>query len=432
MSAKIFGLLAALCAVTAVAGPDIQNWKTANGARVYFVAAPELPMVDVQVVFDAGSARDAEKPGLALMTNGMLSEGAGEWDADEIANRFEGAGAIFGNSSQRDMAVVGVRSLTDPELLQPSLVTLATLLQQPTFPADVLKREQRRALIALQQQEQAPDAIADKAFYNAVFGNHPYAHDPMGTAESIAAITRDDLDAFHKRYYVGANAVVAIVGAVNRKQAEALAEAVVGGLPPGTAAAAVPEVSSLAQAQTLNVEFPSTQSHIQVGQPGMNRSDPDYFPLYVGNHILGGSGLVSRLSNEVREKRGLSYSTYSYFLPMRRQGPFIMGLQTRNDQSGQALQVMRETLQNFVANGPTERELSEAQRNITGGFALRIASNSKIAEYLAVIGFYDLPLDYLDSFNSKVEAVTLEQVRDAFKRRVHPDKMVTVTVGAAP
>ncbi|MCG8098279.1 MAG: insulinase family protein, partial [Candidatus Thiodiazotropha taylori] len=177
------------------------------------------------------------------------------------------------------------------------------------------------------------------------------------------------------------------------------------------------------------IPFPSTQSHLYLGQPGLKRGDPDYFPLYVGNHILGGSGLVSLLSEEVREKRGLSYSVYSFFIPMRQLGLFQVGLQTKNEQADEALKVVKDTLQRYITEGPTDEELKAAKQNITGGFPLRIASNGKIVEYLAVIGFYDLPLDYLDRFVERIEAVSKEQIRDAFKRRVDSERLVRVQVG---
>ncbi len=178
------------------------------------------------------------------------------------------------------------------------------------------------------------------------------------------------------------------------------------------------------------IAFPSSQTSVLAGQPGMRRGDPDYFPLYLGNHILGGSGLVSILMDEIREKRGLSYGVSSYFIPMARSGPFLLGLQTRNDQADQARSVMLETLKRFIAEGPTEAQLTSAKKNITGGFPLKIASNANIIQYLAVIGFYGLPLDYLDRFNARIEAVTAEQIRDAFARRVHPERLAIVTVGA--
>ena len=284
-------------------------------------------------------------------------------------------------------------------------------------------------LIALQGEQQSPESIAEKAFYKALYGKHPYASPVLGTEESVKALARNDVVAFHKKYYVAHNAVVALVGALDRSEAEKLVNELVKGLPDGETPPPLPDVVPLKKSQDIHVDYPSTQTHVLIGQPGMTRDDPDYFVLYVGNHILGGSGLVSRISDEVREKRGLSYSAYSYFFPMRDEGPYILGLQTRNEKTGEAIQVMRETLQKFIDEGPTEKELKASKQNITGGFPLRISSNSKIVNNLSAIGFYNLPLDYLDNFNSKIEAVTVDQIRNTFKRRVHPDKLVTVTVG---
>lgn len=426
----LLGVLAG--APAAKAGVAIQNWTTANGARVYFVQAPELPIVDVRVVFDAGSAKDGGKGGVAQLTNGLLGTGAGELNADQIAERFESVGANFGNNAQRDMAVLSLRSLTtDRALLDPALDTLALVLTQPTFPAADFERERRRMLIALRAEQESPEAIAQKAFFKAIYGDHPYASPTLGSEETVKALGRDDVVNFYKGYYVARNAVVAIVGAIDRKGAEQIAERIVGNLPEGSAAPLAPPVKPLAQAKENHINFPSEQTHVLMGQPGVTREDPDYFPLYVGNHVLGGSGLVSRISEEVREKRGLSYSAYSYFAPMRAQGPFIAGLQTRNNQAEQALSVLREVLRDFIRKGPSSAELTAAKKNITGGFPLRLDSNSKIVENLAMIGFYRLPLDYLDTFNQKVEAVTVQQVQDAFKRRVDPDHMATVMVGGA-
>ena len=415
----------------ASATPDIQHWTTSNGSRVYFVAAPELPMVDVRIVFDAAGAHDGKLPGLALLTNGLLEEGAGKLNADQIADKFAAVGADFGTSSHRDMSIVTLRSLTQSDLLDKAVATMTTVLTQPTFPEKALERERKRLLISLQAKKQSPDAVTDDAFFHAVYGDHPYANDASGTEESVKKIKRADLVAHYKRYYVGRNATVAIVGAVDRKQAEQLAESIIGKLPAGEAAPAIPTVAPLEKAELIKKEFPSTQTHILEGQPAISRNDPDYFPLHVGNYVLGGGGLVSRLTEEIREKRGLTYSTYSYFAPMRQNGPFIMGLETRNEQAEAALKLLNETLEKFIAEGPTEAELKAAKQNITGGFALNLDSNSKILDNIAAIGFYQLPLDYLDTYISKVNAVTIDQIKDAFKRRLQPEKMVTIMVGSS-
>ncbi len=420
--------LLSIASVT-VAGPKIQSWHSANGARVLFVESPELPMLDIRLVFDAGSARDGDKPGVTSFTNGLLAQGAGPWDAQQIAERLEQVGAQVDTGSLRDMAWVSARTLTQSDALQLTLETLAKILAEPRFETQDIERQRQSILASLLQDEQSHGSVGKKRLYQLVFGEHPYAGDPEGTRESVESITREDIQATHRRLYVAKNAILAIVGAVDAKQAHAIAEQLTSALPAGEPVPELPPVSPLAQAVVERIPFPSTQSHLYLGQPGMRRGDPDYFSLYVGNHILGGSGLVSLLSEEVREKRGLSYSVYSYFLPMRQPGIFQLALQTKNEQAGEALQVLQQTLQRFIEEGPTEDELKAAKQNITGGFPLRISSNSKIIEYLAVIGFYALPLDYLDRFSERVEEVTREQIRDAFKRRIDPQRLVTIQVG---
>jgi zinc protease len=409
--------------------PTIQSWQTANGVPVYFVPAPELPMVDIEVVFDAGSARDGDKPGLAMLTNNLLSEGAGGRSADQIAEHFDNLGTQLGYSVDRDMATISLRSLTATELLQPALEMLAILITQPDFETSTFERVRQQTLAGLKYQQQSPNAIAEQAFYQTIFADHPYATLVDGTPESVANLSPADLKAFHSRYYVANNALVAITGALERPAAEQLANRLVKQLAQGEKAPALPLVKPLVKAKTLHLDHPSTQTHIIIGQPGTARKDPDYFTLYVGNYILGHSGLISRLAKAIRQERGLAYSVYSYFFPLKEIGPFITSLETRNEQTQQALQVVQNTLRDFVESGPSATELEEAKQGITGSFPLRIKSNSNIIGYLAVIGFYQLPLDYLSTFNQKITAVTLENIKAVFQRRLQLDKLVTVTVG---
>lgn len=412
------------------ATPDIQHWKTDNGVKVLFVEAHELPIVQVQITFDAGSARDTmEKAGVAQLTNGLLTQGVTGMNADQIAEHFDSLGAELGNASLRDMALLQLRSLSDENILQPALDVFTKLYTQPSFPDDAVQREIGLAKLSVLQGESQPGTIASKAFYKALYGDHPYAIPPGGTKESLEKITRDDLVAFHKRYYNSGNAVLAIVGDLSKRQAKKIANELTQGLRDGEAAPEVPEVPALEEAFNERVDFPSTQTHFLMGQPGDYRTDPDYFALYVGNYILGGGGLVSMISQEVREKNGLAYSAYSYFSPMRRKGPFVVGLQTKNSQIDKAEDIAKQVVEDFVKNGPTEEQLVAAKKHITGGFPLNIDSNKKIAGYLGVIGFYDLPLTYLDDFNDTINALTVEQIRDAFQCRIHPDKMATIIVG---
>ena len=428
MLRRLFVLAGVLCASLAQAGPKVESWVTGSGAKVMYVHAPDLPMVDVRIVFDAGSARDGDLPGLARFTSAMLSEGAGDWDADALAERLESRGIELGSSSLRDMAWVSVRSLVEPEVLNVALDTAATVLAKPRFDDVAVERVRQQMQIGLRRSLQSPGTVAQRRFFSTLYADHPYAHSPDGDETSLAAISRADLQDYHRRYYVAANAVIAIVGDVNRDAAEQIATRVTGGLAVGNHAPALPAVPAVSGGE-LREHFPSSQTHIYVGQTGMSRHDPDYYPLYVGNHVLGGGGLVSTLGEEVRNKRGLSYSVYSYFSPMRVDGPFLMVAQTKNDQANAALKVMRDTLRRFVDEGPDEQELADAKQNLIGGFPLRIASNSKIVEYLAMMGFYDYPLDHLDTLPQKIADVTVEQVRDAFRRRIGNGSAIAVIVG---
>ncbi len=421
-----------LCVTTAPAWAllPIQHWQTKQGARVYFVEARNLPMLDVSVDFPAGSAYDTrEKSGVAALTQNLLKLGAGGLSEDEIARRMADTGAQMGGRIDSDRAGASLRTLSSAEERQPALDIFARVLQRPEFPAAVLDREKKRLIDAIREADTKPETLLSRSFNELAYANHPYGLRGSGEAVTVARIEREDLVAFYQRYYTADQAVVAIIGDLSRADAEAIAEQLTAGLPRSTAAPVIPPVPSLAQAATRVIPHPATQSHLLMGMPGIKRDDPDYFPLFVGNYILGGGGFSSRITEEVRSKRGLAYSAYSYFSPMQERGPFVIGLQTRKDQAGEALGVVRATLKDFLANGPTADELKHAKQNLVGGFPLRIDSNRKILDYLGIIGFYRLPLTYLDDFVPSVEKVALADIRAAFARRVDPARMVTVVVG---
>ena len=229
-------------------------------------------------------------------------------------------------------------------------------------------------------------------------------------------------------------AKVSVVGAVDRAQADTLVQQLLSRLPKddGKGCAPLPavqEVPVLEAAKDIRIPFASAQAQVLIGQPGIKRNDPDFFALLVGNHILGGGGLVSRLMEEVREKRGLTYGVSSSFSPGLHAGAFTVGLQTRPDQAEQARQVAHETLKKFIAEGPTEQELRDAKDNLVGSFALRIDSNRKLLANVANIAWNDLPLDYLDHWTDRIEALTVDEVRSAMQRAIQPDRMVTVVLG---
>ena len=429
------GLFALFIAVPAWAGLPIQHWETANGARVLFVEAHSLPMVDVRVSFDAGGARDGERHGLASLTADLLDQGVvldgRDKDAQAVAEAFENVGARFGASVSQDAVTLSLRSLVDSSRLDPALTTFTAVMAHPRLAEDDFGRERERVLLGLRAAEQQPGEVAKRAFYKALYGNHPYAFLPDGEADSLKAMTIEQVRDFHKRHYVSASMVIVLVGDLSREQAGQVAERLASAVPTGEALPALSPVAGLTESKTIRIPFPSTQATIMGGQIGMARIDPDYFPLYVGNHVLGGSGFSSRLVEEIREKRGLAYSVYSYLMPMAVSGPFLMGMQTRLDQAAQSEQLLRENLEKFVKHGPTEAELSHAKKNIVGGFPLRLDSNKDIADWLSVMGIYRLPLDFLDRYPEQVKAATLTSIRDAWQRRIHPDKFVMVIVGGA-
>jgi zinc protease len=418
----------------AEAALPIETWRTANGAKVLFVAVRDLPIVDVSVEFPAGSSRDpAGKAGLARLTLHVMKGGAGGMSETDISDRLADVGAVLTPSIDMDRAGYALRSLSAAEALEQGLAVLEAVLAAPRFDTEVFERERSRAVAGLRESLARPATIAEREFFRRVFGAHPYGSPARSDPESIAALARVDLADFHRRHYVAERAVLAIIGDLSRAEAGRIAARLTLRLPrarvPLTVLPAVPRAPDTAPA---HIAHPASQAHLRIGAPGMRRGDPDYYALWLGNQILGGGGFSSRLTAELRDKRGLTYSAYSYFAPYALEGPFVMAAQTRREQAAEALAVMRATLKQFVEEGPTEVELEAARQNVVGGFVLRVDSNQKILEYLALIGFYDLSLDYIEQFPREIQNVTLQQVRDAFRRRVDPEKMITVVVGPVP
>ena len=407
---------------------EIQTWNTAQGAKVLFVEAHELPMFDLRLTFAAGSSQDDGVPGLATLTNAMLNEGVPGKDVGAIASGFEGLGAEFGNGAYRDMAVASLRSLSAQEQREPALTLFAEVLGKPTFPADSLARIKNQLLAGFEFQKQNPGKLASLELFERLYGQHPYAHPSDGSAQSIPAISRQQLQAFHARAYSAGNAVIALVGDLSRVEAEAIANRVSAALPKG------PALAKIAQPQTpkpgaSHIEYPSNQTHLMLAQLGIDRSDPDYAALYLGNQIFGGGGFGTRLMSEVREKRGLTYGVYSGFSAMQARGPFMINLQTRAELSEGTLALVKQLLADYLRDGPTQQELDNAKRELAGSFPLSTASNADIVGQLASMGFYDLPLSYLDDFMRDVQNLTTEQVKAAMAKHLAPEALVVVTAG---
>jgi zinc protease len=433
-----FVLLCLFCAPAWAVIP-IQHWTHASGARVYLVASPSIPMLDVQIDFDGGSRRDpADRAGLASATASMMSAGVAaqgtqpELDENALSEAWVDLGTQLGVSAGLERFSVSLRTLTEPDLLERSLALAARQLASPAWPETVWQRDRQRWLAALKEAGTRPGTHAGRAFAQAVYGDHPYGRE--ATATTLESISVDDMRSFYRRHAAACRAQIVMVGAVDRAMAGRIADQLVAALAPHGCEPlpAVAEVAPLSSAVERRIPFDAAQAQVLIGQPGHRRNDPDFFPLFIGNYILGGGGFVSRLTTEVREKRGLSYSAYSYFAPGLHAGAFQLGLTTRPDQADQAVQVAREVVRRFVADGPTEAELQAAKDYLVNGFALRFDSNRKLLDNVANIAWNGLPLDYLESWTRRVEAVTTADIRRAFMRVLKPEHMVTVVVGAKP
>ena len=424
----------ALIAATGAAwasGPVVQAWTMDNGARVLFVESRAVPIIDVAVDFRAGSAFDPpDRSGLAAMTQHLARFGAGNLTEEDIARRLGDVGAQLSGRIDVDRAGFVLRTLSSRNERDQAVDVFARVVQSPDFPVSALERERARIGSSLREEATRPGILASRLFFAAAYGSHPYAARPLGDAEGVRVLTRDTVVDFRRRYYSGVSAVVSIVGDASRAEAAEIARQVAGALPPGSVRATLPPVASLASAQIRRVAHPSLQSHVLIGMPAASRSDPDFFALVVGNHVLGGGGFSSRLVSEVREKRGFAYGVSSSIQPWLERGPFQISLQTRREQTDEALAVVRSVLFEFLSKGPSEQEMAAARRHLVGSFPLRIDTNREVLDLVAMIGLYDLPVDWLSRWPRLVERVTREDVLRAFQR-LDPQRLVTVVVGAA-
>ncbi|MEY4276928.1 MAG: hypothetical protein RI975_193 [Pseudomonadota bacterium] len=430
---SLFGLIA-----SAQATLPIEQLESFNGARAYLVQTKSLPMVDIEVSIDAGDRYDpAGKSGLADLVAGLMTYGArgdkGLLSEAQIADEIADLGANIGFSVSGERATLRIRSLSRKDLRDRVVQLAAAMLSAPSYDANIVAREKQRTITSLLEAETKPEYVLERRFKSMVYGNYPLAQSP--SVKSVSAITPADLAQFHKRFYRSDRMIVSIVGDVDQAQAKEIVQNLLKKIPQ-----AGPNIPTLIQLQRSPVEplserevfipFDSQQAHIAMGMTAVTRNNPDYFPLLVGNYILGGGGFVSRLMSEVREKRGLAYSVFSYFSPGKDAGIFQAGLQTKSDQGALALEVMSQTIAHFIANGPTVSELLAAKANLVNGYPLRIDNNRKLLDNVSSIVWNDLPLNTMEIWTQQVEAVTLDQVTAAFQKYLAMDRMKIVVLGA--
>lgn len=427
------GLLASAHAIL-----PIEQLQSVKGAKAYLVQTKSLPMVDIEISIDAGDRYDpADKSGLATVAGQLMNYGAkssnGLLTEAQIADEIADLGANLSISVGGERAIMRIRSLSRKDLRERAVQLASSLLASPTYDPKILAREKQRMTTALLESETKPEAVLERRFRKTVYGSYPLGNSP--SVQTIANISAADLQQFHKQFYRGDRMIVSMVGDVSQSEAAQMVQDLLKGVPQsGAAIPALPQlarspVESLNQRE-INIPFNTQQAHIAMGMTAITRNNPDYFPLLVGNYVLGGGGFVSQLVSEVREKRGLAYSVYSYFAPGKDSGIFQAGVQTKNDQAALAVEVMSVTIEKFIANGPTQKELDAAKANLINGYPLRIDNNRKLLDNVSAIAWNNLPLNTMEVWTKKVEGVTLEQVKAAFQKYLAMDRMKIVILGA--
>lgn len=413
------------------------RWQTTSGANVLFAPSKQLPMLDIRLIFNAGSARDyPQKQGVSRLTNALIFDGSQNISATKLAQTFEHLGVQYGSSSYRDMAVLTFRTLSEEKIRKQTLQTISKLLNKPLFETSGVKREINNLRVALKLEKEKPSTIARLELFDQLYqtktGKHPYAKRTNGNENSLKNIQSGDLHQFFKQFYNRCNLTLALVGDLSLDDAKKLAEDLSDALPTGNAAKPFEQVLQKTASKTVHIPFNSQQSSILLGQTLIKRGDPDYPALYLANHILGGSGFSSRLVKTLRVKHGLTYGVSSYFSPMQAEGPFMIGMNTKQQSTEQAIKLLHQTLKEFIQQGPTDEEIKLARQNISGSFPLSISSNRSISEQLAVIGFYQLPLSYLEDFLQQIKSLDKAHIKKIFAQRIKPEQMLTIIVGNQP
>ncbi|QLZ67553.1 insulinase family protein [Legionella sp. PC1000] len=428
-SACILTLLITLSDTSTASIFKTEKWLTKNGVQVIFYPAMEVPMLDVSLAFAAGSAYDGDQYGLSALTSRLMDQGNAGRDATAIAESLADVGAQYKAEINRDMVIFNLRTLVATEALAKASDTFTQIINHPDFLDHEFSREKKQQMMAIEQRQESPEDVANLHFFQALYKQHPYAHPVNGTSNTVKSINMSQVIEFNKRYYVAKNAILVMVGAINSETAHQLADQLTQELPEGHPAPLIPQATQLTQAETINIPFPSSQTMIRLGQLGIDHHDPNYFPLIVGNYIFGGGALVSRLAIEVREKQGLTYGIDSQLVPMSGKGPFLISLSTKNSQTKDALDIIQNELRAYIDKGPTDEEMNAAKQYLTGSFPLSLSGNRSIANILLRMTFYHLPEDFLDTYLARINAVNSEQVKQAFKHQVNPDKLLLVTVG---
>ena len=418
--------------------PNIEHFNTKTGIPVSFVRTTALPIVDIDLRFNAGSARDAsiraQGFGIANMTATMLTQGTKSLDENGFTRAVETLGINLNSSAYKDMFIVSLRSLSDDEHLLPAIDLMTQMLNEPTFDQQILSRNKARLLVGLQQQKQDPGSLASLAFDKALYGTHPYAHPSSGTLETVPNIEKKDLTDFQARYLVAANASLSMTGNLTLDQAKQIAESVTSHLPKGKAAATLPEPKALTKAQYIHIPFPSTQTTVLMGQLGDKRAtdskaQQQQTNFAIGNDVLAGGDFNARLMTEIRQNLGYTYGISGAMSPMLARGPYQISFAVRNEKARAAIDASLGVINNTLEKGITADELRLTTDNLNNSFPMGFASNAGINGLLGMMNFYKLPDNYLTDYMMRIDGVKLAGVNQTMRDTLTPDKFLIVTVG---
>ena len=418
--------------LTTLNGPanamKIQTVKSPGGIEAWLVEEHSVPMMAMRFAFEGGSSQDpVGKEGLANFLSAMMDEGAGELKARDFQERMEEISMRMRYEDTKDAFYGNFETLTANRDDAAQLLTLA--INNPRFDVDAVERISQQLQAALVYAARNPEKVALNEWYAVAFEGHPYARPAIGTEGTISEVTGDDLESYRKRNFAKDTLKIVAVGDINAEQLGALLDEIFGDLPATGDLAAVSKTSPVAGGRQKVVEMNVPQSVAVFGLGAMERKDPDFIPAFVLNHILGGGGFASKLMQEVREKRGLAYSVYTYVYPYHHASIFSGSVATRNEAIGESLDVIRAELKQMAENGPTQAELDNAKSYLIGSYPLRFDTNAKIATQLLGLRMDDFGPEYIDNRNEMIAAVTLDDLKRVSKRLLETDNLIVTIVG---
>ena len=419
--------LTLLAAFPARAEVNIQQVTSPGGLTAWLVEEHSIPFVALDVRFRGGASLDAPgKRGAINLMTGLLEEGAGDMDARTFAREAEGLASSFRFNVGDDSLSVSTRFLVENQ--DASVALLKQALQNPRFDPEAIERVRGQVLSGIRSSAKDPNDIARKTMDGLLYGDHPYATSLSGTEESVAALTRDDLIAAHAAVLAQDRIYIGAVGDITPEALGLLLDELLGDLPE-TGAPMPPRATVTVPSGITVVDFPTPQSVALFAQKGISQKDDDFFAATVLNQVLGGGSFESRLMDEVREKRGLTYGVYSYLAPMDLAETYQGSVSSANDRIGEAISVIQDEWSKMAGQGVTEQELDDAKTYITGSYPLRFDGNQTIAGILVGMQMLDLPIDYIPTRNEKVEAVTLDDVKRVAGELLDPEGLAFVVVG---